>query len=335
MARTTPRPPPTAPHTLQPLGRHGPLCGETLWAASPHYRPSTTLDAVVPLPLPIRRGRKRPWPPVHRPSRPEAEGRLAVPTPALGLDGIACVGTRRAAPHRRLPESHPPLCHRGMAVAPRTVTPLLARSAARRTRSRTAPARLQWLPHAPGRGILARDGLPPDVGHAGLWGLRDCLCGAVLRARRGLAAPHPARAVRLRTVRHSVPGPLVGSLSDGHRSRRGAVAAVCPDVPHPLGHFPALREAATPLYAADRQAKHALPKRGRGGRPRERRRAGRRDPDAEGGRGDWAAVRRALTAAGRPPLDAAGRTLHDRLSALTARRERGDNRGPCPRHCGG
>jgi hypothetical protein len=132
-----------------------------------------------------------------------------------------------------------------------------------------------------------------------------------------------------------VPGPLVGSLSDGHRSRRGAVAAVCPDVPHPLGHFPALREAATPLYAADRQAKHALPKRGRGGRPRERRRAGRRDPDAEGGRGDWAAVRRALTAAGRPPLDAAGRTLHDRLSALTARRERGDNRGPCPRHCGG
>ena len=33
MARTTPRPLPTATRTLQPLGRHCPLCGETMWVA--------------------------------------------------------------------------------------------------------------------------------------------------------------------------------------------------------------------------------------------------------------------------------------------------------------
>ena len=55
MARTTPRPTPTATHTLQPLGRHGPLCGETMWAAYHNYRTITTLDDVVHLTLQIRR----------------------------------------------------------------------------------------------------------------------------------------------------------------------------------------------------------------------------------------------------------------------------------------
>jgi hypothetical protein len=77
MARTTPRPIPTATRTLQPLGRHCPLCGESMWAASHNYRTITTLDDVVHLTLQIRRCLNRPCPQFRRPYRPEAEGRLA------------------------------------------------------------------------------------------------------------------------------------------------------------------------------------------------------------------------------------------------------------------
>jgi hypothetical protein len=51
MARTTPRPTPTAILTRQPLGRHCPLCGETMWAAYHNYGTITTLEDVVHLTL--------------------------------------------------------------------------------------------------------------------------------------------------------------------------------------------------------------------------------------------------------------------------------------------
>src|SRR4029078_11095174 len=100
-------------------------------------------------------------------------------------------------------------------------------------------------------------------------------------------------------------------------------------------HFHYLREAAKPIYEADRQAKKALKKRVRGVRPIERRLAGRRDPEAEVVRGSCAAVRSALTDDGRPLLDASGLKLHDRLTAMTARLERVEKRGPCPRNYSG
>jgi hypothetical protein len=56
---------------------------------------------------------------------------------------MAWVGTLRYAQHRRLPAIHQHWCHRGMAVAPRTGTPLRERSDARLTLARPAPARLQ------------------------------------------------------------------------------------------------------------------------------------------------------------------------------------------------
>lgn len=141
MARTTPRPTLTAPRPLQPLGRHCPLCGETMWAAYLNDRTSTTLDDVGHLTLHIRRCRRRPCLQFRRPYRPEAAGRLALPTHEFGLDVMACVGTLREAQHRSLPAIHQPVCHRGMAVAPRTVTPLLARSDALCTLSRTEPCK--------------------------------------------------------------------------------------------------------------------------------------------------------------------------------------------------
>jgi hypothetical protein len=331
MARTTPRPTPTATHTLQPLGRHCPLCGETMWAAYHNYRTITTLDDVVHLTLQIRRCLNRACPQFRRPYRPEAEGRLALPKHEFGLDVIACVGTLRYAQHRSLPEIHEHLRHRGVAVAPRTVTHLLERYDELLTLSLTETTRRQRITQAQGRIILALDGLQPDVGHEVLWVLRDCLSGEVLLARSLLSATQPDLAVLLRTVQQTVPVPIVGIVSDGQLSIRGAVAEVFPDVPHQLCHFHYLREAAKPIYDADRHAKKELKKRGRGVRPLERRLEGRSDPEAAVVRGYCAAVRSALTDDGRPPLEASGLKLHDRLTAITASLERVEKRGPCPR----
>jgi hypothetical protein len=332
MARTTPRPTSTATHTLQPLGRHCPLCGETMWAAYHNYRTITTLDDVVHLTLQIRRCLNRACPQLRRPYRPEAEGRLALPKHEFGLDVIACVGTLRYAQHRSLPEIHEHLRHRGVAVAQRTVTHLLERYDELLTLSLTDTARLQRITQAQGRVILALDGLQPDVGHEVLWVLRDCLSGEVLLARSLLSATQPDLAALLRTVRQTVQVPIVGIVSDGQLSIRGAVAEVFPNVPHQLCHFHYLREAAKPIYDADRHAKKELKKRVRGVRPIERRLEGRSDPEAEVMRGYCAAVRSALTDDGRPPLEASGLKLHDRLTAMTASLERVEKRGPCPRN---
>jgi hypothetical protein len=88
-------------------------------------------------------------------------------------------------------------------------------------------------------------------------------------------------------------------------------------VPHQLCQFHYLREAARPIFEADRHAKKELKKRVRGVRVIERQAEGRDDPPAEVVRGYCAAVRGALTDDGRPPLDSAGLRLRHRLTAVT------------------
>ena len=77
-----------------------------------------------------------------------------------------------------------------------------------------------------------------------------------------------------------------------------------------------LREAAKPIYEADRHAKKELKKRVRGVRPIERKVEGRDDPEAKVVRGYCAAVRSSLTDGGRPPLSAPGLVLKGRLEAV-------------------
>jgi hypothetical protein len=89
-------------------------------------------------------------------------------------------------------------------------------------------------------------------------------------------------------------------------------------VPHQLCHFHYLREAARPIYEADRHAKKELKKRVRGVRPIERQVEDRTDPAAQAIQGYCDAVRSAVTDDGRPPLEASGLKLHDRLSAVVA-----------------
>jgi hypothetical protein len=102
-----------------------------------------------------------------------------------------------------------------------------------------------------------------------------------------------------------------------------------PDVPHQPCHFHYLREAALPIFEADRHAKKELKKRVRGVRPIERAVEGRDDPEAEAEavRGYCAAVRSALTDDGRPPPAASGPRLHARLEAVAASPRRVEERG--------
>jgi hypothetical protein len=175
---------------------------------------------------------------------------------------------------------------------------------------------------AAGRVVLAIDGLQPDVGHEVLWVLRDALSGEVLLARSLLSSTRDDLAALIDEVKRALSVPIVGVVSDGQDSIRKAVKKALDGVPHQLCHFHYLREAAKPVYEADRHAKVQLKKKVRGIRPIERKVEGRDDPEAEDIRGYCAAVRSALTDDGRPPLEASGLKLVDRLAAVAASLDR-------------
>jgi hypothetical protein len=329
MARITPRPTPTRTDALAPAVRDCPACGRPMWADYTNYRTLTTLDGVTRLALLIRRCPNAACPRHRRPYRPEAEGRLALPHHEFGLDVVARVGALRHAHHRSVPEIHQELTHRGVALAERTVTNLLDRYDELRALASADPSRLEPLLRDQGRVVLALDGLQPDVGHEVLWVLRDCLSGEILLARSLLSATQEDLAALLREAAQALPVPVAAVVSDGQHSIRRAVAEVFPGVPHQLCQFHYLRDAALPLYEADRHAKKELKKRARGVRPIERRVEKRADPQAGVVRGYCRAVRSALTDDGRPPLDAKGLQLHDRLGAVVASLDRlAEKRGP-------
>ena len=111
-----------------------------------------------------------------------------------------------------------------MAIAPWTVTTLFERYDELLALFLTDTTRLQRIASAPGRVILALDGLHHDVGHEVLWGLRNCLSGAVLLARSFLSATQQDLAALLQEVKQALYVPIVGVISDGQLSIRGAVA---------------------------------------------------------------------------------------------------------------
>jgi hypothetical protein len=229
--------------------------------------------------------------------------------------------------HQSVPEIHRALRERGVTICERTVTNLLDRYDEVLATSLADDRRLRSLLARQGRVILALDGLQPDVGHEVLWVLRDCLSGEVLLARSLLSATTEDLAALLRQVAASVGVSIAGVISDGQHSIRRAVQRALPDVPHQLCQFHFLREAALPIYEADRHVKKELKKRTRGVRPIERAVEGREDAEAQAVRGYCAAVRSALTDDGRPPLAASGLKLHDRLTAVAASLDRVARKG--------
>src|SRR5207249_5765011 len=217
----------------------------------------------------------------------------------------------------------------GLAIAERTITNLLDRYDELLAVTLTDERRLRGLLAAQGRVILAIDGLQPDVGHEVLWVLRDCLSGAVLLARSLLSGRQQDLAELIRQVHAGLGVPIVGVISDGQHPIRKAVAEVLPGVPHQLCQFHYLREAARPIFEADRHAKKELKKHVRGVRPIERAVEGHASPEAEVTRGYCLAVRSALTDDGRPPLCASGLKLRDRLEAIDASLGRLAEKGAC------
>jgi MULE transposase domain len=330
MARKGRRAAATAKQLLTVLRTQCAGCGQPMWVAYHTQRTITTLEGICRLTLCVRRCRNQHCPQYHCPYRPEEEGRWALPHGECGLDVIALVGTLRYTSHRSIPEIHQALRDRGVSIAERTVTHLLQRYEELVALSLSEKPRLRERFKEQGQVILAIDGLQPDVGHEVLWVMRDCLSGEVLLARSLLSACEADLADLLCEVQQILDGvPIRGVISDGQHSIRNAVQTVLPDAPHQLCHFHYLREAAKPVYKADRHAKKELKKHIRGVRPIERAVEKRNDAEAEAIRGYCLAVRSALTDDGRPPLEALGLKLYQRMAAIVASLTRISEKGAC------
>lgn len=320
MARKQARPLATRQVTLEPVQTTCRACGSRMRMACHRQRTVTTLQGVTHLIVKVYRCRNTTCPRFHQATRPEEEGRWALPHGEFGLDVIALVGTLRYQQQRSVPQIHEELLRRGLVLAQRTVTDQLYRYEELLALHLADSQRLQDRLREHQQVILALDGLQPDVGHEVLWVLRDCCSGEVLVARSLLGATEndlvPLLVEAARICRE-LDIPMKGVITDGQRSIRNAVASALPGIPHQLCQFHYLREAAKPIAAADLHAKKELKKQVRGVRPIERALEERADDEAEAIRGYCLAVRSALTDDGRPPLDADGLKLKERLQDIS------------------
>lgn len=333
MARRTPTPPPTSTCQLAVQRTMCAACGAVLHVAHHAHRTIRRLDGVWRLTMPLMRCLNRHCASFRKLCRPEEEGAWALPHGEFGFDVIALIGQLRYGQHRSIPEIHQELRTRGVVIAERTVTNLLARYeeliALRLTDIEALRNRL--LPQ--GQVILGLDGLKPDVGHEVLWVLRDCLCGEVLLARSLLSEAEEELVALIQEVQALVPVPITGVISDGQIGIRRAVAKALPTIPHQLCQYHYLREAAKPLYEADRHAKKDLKALVRDIRPVERLMEqvlahqpeitpaymrGLSEEEAHIVQDYCLAVRSALTDDGQPPLCAAGLRLQERLTKIAA-----------------
>jgi hypothetical protein len=284
------------------------------------HRTVTTLQGVTRLTLKVYRCRNQACSRFHQPTRPEEEGKWALPHGEFGLDVIALIGILRYQQQRSIPQIHEELARRGLCIAQRTVTDQLYRYEELVALHLADSGRLKARLAEQKQVILALDGLQPDVGHEVLWVLRDCSSGEVLVARSLLGATEKDLVPLLEeaaSLCRTLSIPIKGVITDGQHSVRNAVASALPGIPHQLCHFHYLREAAKPIAAADLHAKKELKKRVRGVRPIERALEERTDDEAEAMRGYCLAVRSALTDDGRPPLDADGLKLKERLQNIS------------------
>jgi hypothetical protein len=290
-------------------------------------RTVTTLEEVLGLSLGIRRCPNPACQRYHKPLRPEAEGRIALPHHEFGLDVIALAGSLRYREHRTVGEIHQQLTTRKITLAPRSVTNLLDRYDELLALATLDPKRLHPKLLEQGHVILALDGLQPDAGHEVLWVIRDCLSGEILLAQALLSSTQADLEKLIRKACAGLPVPVVAAVSDGQKTIRNAFATTLPNVPHQLCQFHFLREAGKPIFEMDRHAKKELKKTVRDVRVLERQVENQQTPQAEAVMGYCQAVRSSLTDDGRPPLDDKGLLLHERLEKIAASIERVAQKG--------
>jgi len=221
MARKQPRPKASQHVTLSPFQITCRACGSRMRMGHHSHRTVTTLQGVTRLTLKVYRCRKTTCPRFHQPTRPEEEGRWALPHGEFGLDVIALVGALRYQQQRSIPQIHEELLRRGLQMAQHTVTDQLYRYEELLALHLADEKRLRERLKEQKQVILALDGLQPDVGHEVLWVLRDCCSGEILVTRSLLGAmekdliPLLEEAAR---ICRELDIPIKGVITDGQRS---------------------------------------------------------------------------------------------------------------------
>jgi hypothetical protein len=232
-----------------------------------------------------------------------------------GLDVVVRIGHLRFGEHRTREEIWRHLQAGGVRMSERHVQNVLeVYLALLRASERDLTGRLTTVAAEHGGIILALDGLQPEKGNEQFWLVREVLSGTVLAADNLREAGAPALCTLLRPVTE-VGVPVLGVISDAQESIRLAVAESFPGVPHQLCQFHVLRDAARPLWEADRhllvEAKKGLGK----VREVERRLQGqdRREARDEVVEDAVLALRQVTREHGIAPLDFAGLTAMEAL----------------------
>lgn len=316
MARKTVLPPAQNEIVLECFNHNCPSCGNKMWHAYDNERVLRTLEGIVKLRLKVRRCQNESCPRYKKASRPECEGNWALPAHEFGLDVIAQIGALRYQEHRSVTQIHQSLTNKGLIISPRTVSNLLDRYDELLAVSLTDNERLKHIISRQKYVILAIDGMQPDVGHEVLWVIRDCISQEILLATTILSSKAEELKQILTEIAQKLPIPIKGIVSDGQQSIQKAVREAFPEIPHGLCHFHYLREAAKPIYEADRHAKKELKKQIRGIRTIEREIQKSDQPMNKVVEGYCLAVRSSITDDGRPPLEASGLKLHERLNKI-------------------
>jgi hypothetical protein len=317
--------------------RHCPQCGTELAYSHPVWaKPIQSLSRIVHLTsLGYRCANPAcPFPrTVYRSAQAEAR---QVKGSGYGLDVVAHIGVLRFGQQRTREEIGRHLVtETAVQISERHVQNLVeVYLALLRASQQYLEERLAPVVEEHGGIILSRDGLQPEQGNAQLWVVREVLSGAVLGATNLQQATAPYLEQVLRPIQQTGL-PVLGVVSDAQECIRLAVAHVFPGVPHQLCQYHALREAAEPLWEADRhllvEAKQEL----RGLRDVEERTRRPADPEptdpASGVVLDTVlALRQTVREHGTLPFDCAGLRVRDALGDLGATLDRClSNKGIC------
>jgi len=186
----------------------------------------------------------------------EAES-LSIKGSTYGLDVVVRIGHLWLHEHRTRSEIHS-LLRDQVPISERHVQNLFETYLALlRCEQAHTIAQLPALAQAQGGLVLSLDGLRPENGNESLYVLREVLSGSVIWADCLQEADHATLAAALTPVA-DLRLPILGVISDIQESIRLAVAEALPGVPHAFCHLHVLREAAKPIFEADRHMKKKI-----------------------------------------------------------------------------
>ena len=302
---------------------HCPHCGATLTYSHPVWaKPVQSLEQIAHITSLGYRCANSACPfarTVYRSAQAEAH---QVKGSGYGLDVVAHIGVLRFGQQRTREEIWRHLVNEtAVQISERHVQNLLeVYLALLRASFQHLEERLAAVVEEHGGLILSLDGLQPEQGNEQLWVVREVLSGAVLGATNLQQATAPYLEQLLRPIQQTGL-PVLGVVSDAQESIRLAVATVFPGVPHQLCQYHALREAAEPLWEADRHLLVEAKKELRGLRDVERRTRRPDDPEPTDPASTVVldavlALRQPVRERGTLPFDFAGLRVMDALGDL-------------------